>query len=135
MLTYGDGLADIDIKKLLDFHKSHGKLVTMTSAQPKGRFGSLAIDEKDKVLSFKEKPKGDGNWVNGGYFVCQAEVLNYIDDDDQRVFEEQPLETLAIEGQLYTYRHPGFWRPMDTLWDKAELEDMINNGNAPWVTW
>lgn len=135
MLTYGDGVSDVNIKKLVEFHKSHGKAITMTSAQPKGRFGGLALDEKDKVLSFKEKPKGDGNWVNGGYFVCQPEVLNYIDDDEQRVFEEQPLENLAKDGQLYTYKHAGFWKPMDTIWDRVELEEMISTGNAPWISW
>ena len=135
MLTYGDGVSDVDIKKLTEFHKSHGKAITMTSAQPKGRFGSLAIDENEKVLSFKEKPKGDGNWVNAGFFVCQPEVLDYIDDDEQRVFEQEPLENLAKNSQLYTYKHTGFWKPMDTIWDRVELEEMINAGTASWIRW
>jgi glucose-1-phosphate cytidylyltransferase len=135
MLTYGDGVSDIDIQKLITFHKSHGKAITMTSAQPEGRFGSLAIDEKEKVLSFKEKPRGDGNWVNAGFFVCQPGVLDYIDDDDQRTFEKEPLENLANDGELYTYKHPGFWKPMDTLRDKAELEELINAGKATWIRW
>lgn len=135
MLTYGDGVSDIDIKKLIDFHKLHGKAITMSSAQPKGRFGSIAFDEKEKVLSFKEKPKGDGNWVNAGFFVCQPEVFDYIDDDEQRVFELEPLENLAKESQLYTYKHPGFWKPMDTIWDRVELEEMADTGKAPWISW
>jgi glucose-1-phosphate cytidylyltransferase len=135
MLTYGDGVSDINIKKLVEFHKAHGKGITMTSAQPEGRFGSLAIDSKEKVLSFKEKPKGDGNWINAGFFVCQPEVFDYIRDGDQTVFEQGPLENLAKDGQLYTYKHPGFWKPMDTMRDKAELEEIINAGKATWINW
>jgi glucose-1-phosphate cytidylyltransferase len=135
MLTYGDGVSDINIKKLVEFHKAHGKGITMTSAQPEGRFGSLAIDSKEKVLSFKEKPKGDGNWINAGFFVCQPEVFDYIGDSDQTVFEQGPLENLAKDGQLYTYKHPGFWKPMDTMRDKAELEEIINAGKATWINW
>jgi glucose-1-phosphate cytidylyltransferase len=135
MFTYGDGVSDVNIKSLVEFHKTHGKNITMTSAQPEGRFGSLAIDSQDKVLSFKEKPKGDGNWVNAGFFVCQPEVFDYISDDDQAVFEQKPLENLANDGHLYTYKHSGFWKPMDTLRDKAELEDIINAGKATWINW
>ena len=135
MLTYGDGVGDIDIAALIDFHKAHGKAITMTSSQPKGRFGSLSIDKTERVLSFVEKPKGDGNWVNAGFFVCQPEVFDYIDDGDQTVFEGKPLEDLANARQLYTYKHAGFWKPMDTLWDKAELEELIDTGKAPWIKW
>ena len=135
MLTYGDGVGDIDIAALIDFHKAHGKAITMTSSQPKGRFGSLSIDKTERVLSFVEKPKGDGNWVNAGFFVCQPEVFDYIDDGDQTVFEAKPLENLADAEQLYTYKHAGFWKPMDTLWDKAELEELIDTGKAPWIKW
>lgn len=135
MLTYGDGVSDINIQNLLDFHKSHGKLLTMTSAQPAGRFGSLAIDEKERVISFKEKLKGDGNWVNAGFFVCQPEVFDYIQDGDKTVFENEPLENLAKAGELYTYKHSSFWKPMDTVWDKTELEELISSGKAPWIKW
>jgi len=135
MLTYGDGVSDINIQNLLDFHKSHGKLLTMTSAQPAGRFGSLSIDEKERVISFKEKLKGDGNWVNAGFFVCQPEVFDYIQDGDKTVFENEPLENLAKAGELYTYKHSSFWKPMDTVWDKAELEELISSGKAPWIKW
>lgn len=135
MLTYGDGVSDININNLVEFHKAHGKAITMTSAQPEGRFGSLAIDDREKVLSFKEKPKGDGNWINAGFFVCQPEVFNYIDEDSQRTFEKEPLENLAKDEQLYTYKHPGFWKPMDTMRDKAELEELIDAGKASWINW
>lgn len=134
MLTYGDGVADIDIKKLVEFHKSHGKLITMTSVLPEGRFGALDIDESLKVNSFKEKPKGDGAWINGGFFVCQPEVINYI-IGDKTIFEREPLENLAQEGQLFTYKHHGFWKPMDTLRDKTQLEEMIEKKIAPWIKW
>jgi len=135
MLTYGDGVSDINIQELISFHKSHGKAITMTSAQPEGRFGSLSIDEANRVYSFQEKPKGDGNWVNAGFFVCQPEVFDYIDDDDQTVFEKGPLENLAKAGQLFTFKHTGFWKPMDTLRDKAELEELISIGRASWIKW
>lgn len=135
MLTYGDGVSDINIQNLIDFHKSHGKAITMTSSQPEGRFGSLSIDESDRVYSFQEKPKSDGNWVNAGFFVCQPEVFDYIDDGDQVIFEREPLENLAKDGQLYTYRHAGFWKPMDTLRDKFELEELISLGKAKWIKW
>jgi len=135
LLTYGDGVADININALIDFHKAHGKTITMTSSQPEGRFGSLAIKENDRVSSFMEKPKGDGNWVNAGYFVCQPEVFNYIPEGDLVIFEREPLENLAKSGELFTYKNDGFWKPMDTLRDKAELEELINTGEAPWIKW
>lgn len=135
MLTYGDGVADIDIDALIHFHKSHGKAITMTSSQPEGRFGSLAIKENDRVSSFLEKPKGDGNWVNAGYFVCQPEVFDYIPEGDLVIFEREPLENLAKSGELFTYKNDGFWKPMDTLRDKAELEELISTGKAPWIKW
>jgi glucose-1-phosphate cytidylyltransferase len=134
MLTYGDGVADIDINMLLDFHKSHGKLVTMTSVLPEGRFGSLSIDNSNMVNSFREKPKGDGSWINGGFFVCQPEVFNYI-ENDRTIFEREPLEDLANEGQLFTFKHHGFWKPMDTQRDKNQLEELIVNKKAPWIKW
>lgn len=135
MLTYGDGVADIDINQLLNFHKKSGKVATMTSVQPEGRFGALSLDEQDNVLSFMEKPKGDRNWINGGFFVCQPAVFNYIDDDPQTVFEQEPLMNLAKDGHLAAYKHSGFWKPMDTLRDKIDLEKMIDKKTAPWIKW
>lgn len=135
MLTYGDGVGDIDISKLFDYHKKHGKAITMTSVQPEGRFGSLVIDEQQKIVSFQEKPKGDGAWINAGFFVCQPEVLDYIPDGDRIVFEREPLEELAKAGELFTYKHEGFWKPMDTQRDKTQLEEMIEKGKAPWIKW
>jgi glucose-1-phosphate cytidylyltransferase len=135
LLTYGDGVADIDIKKTLDFHAKHGKLMTMTSAQPDGRFGALNIDKNNQVLEFKEKPRGDGSWINAGYFICQPEVLNYINDGNDVVFEQEPLRNLAKDGEIYTYKHDGFWMPMDTLRDKIKLNEMCDNKTAPWMVW
>ena len=135
LLTYGDGVADINIKKTLDFHTQHGKLMTMTSAQPDGRFGALNIDKNNQVLEFKEKPRGDGSWINAGYFICQPDVLDYIDDGDDVVFEQEPLRNLAKKGEIYTYKHDGFWMPMDTLRDKIKLNELFNNKTAPWVVW
>ena len=134
MLTYGDGVADIDMVKLVEFHKIHGKLITMTSVLPEGRFGALDLDDSNKVKSFKEKPKGDGSWINGGFFVCQPEVFDYI-DDDSTIFEKHPLENLANDDQLYTYKHHGFWKPMDTQRDKIQLEELIQTNKAPWIKW
>jgi len=134
MLTYGDGVGDVDINKLVEFHKNHGKFITMTSVLPEGRFGALSIDDSCKVNSFQEKPKGDGSWINGGFFVCQPEVFNYIKDDNT-IFERDPLENLAKDNQLYTYKHTGFWKPMDTQRDKTQLEELIENNKAPWIRW
>jgi glucose-1-phosphate cytidylyltransferase len=131
MLTYGDGLCDINIKDLVSFHESQKKLITMTSVQPEGRFGALEIIGDNMVTSFREKPKGDGAWINGGFFVCQPEVVNYISGDNT-VFEKEPLEMLADEKQLITYKHEGFWKCMDTLRDKMQLNEMWNSGNAKW---
>jgi glucose-1-phosphate cytidylyltransferase len=134
LLTYGDGVADVDIASLVNFHKNHSKLVTMTSVQPEGRFGALQIDADLKVSKFLEKPKGDGAWINGGYFVCQPEVLDYI-ENDETVFEQEPLMNLANEGNIFTYQHHGFWRCMDTLRDKQQLNAIWDKGNAPWKNW
>jgi glucose-1-phosphate cytidylyltransferase len=133
LLTYGDGVSDVDLSELVGFHKKHGKLVTMTAVQPEGRFGALETDG-DQVESFLEKPKGDGSWINGGFFVCQPDTLNYI-KDDMTVFEQEPLQQLAREGQLYNYRHDGFWKCMDTLRDKKVLNELWDNGHAKWKTW
>ena len=133
LLTYGDGVSDINISALVEFHKSHGKYITMSAVQPEGRFGALET-EGNRVESFLEKPKGDGNWINGGFFVCQPEILKYI-DDDKTVFEQEPLQKLAKEGQLYNFRHEGFWKCMDTLRDKNALNELWEKGQAKWKTW
>jgi len=135
MLTYGDGVADLNIQEALEFHQQHGKLMTMTSAQPDGRFGALDINDNNKVIEFQEKPKGDGSWINAGYFICQPEVLDYINDDNDEVFEQGPLKNLAKDGQIYTYKHNGFWMPMDTLRDKNHLNEMCKNEEAAWMVW
>lgn len=134
MLTYGDGIADIDIGKLVDFHKAHGKLATVTAAQPSGRFGALSLDRNNLVNGFKEKPRGDSSWINAGFFVMQPEVFNYIEGDETSL-ENQPLENLARDGQLMAFKHDGFWQPMDTLRDKNLLEELWMSGKAPWKVW
>jgi len=135
MLTYGDGVSDININNLIEFHTKHGKIATMTSIQPEGRFGAIVFNGDGKVTSFMEKPKGDGSWINAGFFVLNPEVFNYIKDGDATIFERAPLENLARDGELYTYHHDGFWKCMDTLRDKQQLNEMIEQGNAPWITW
>lgn len=132
-LTYGDGVADIDIKKLLDFHKSHGGLGTLTATQPPGRFGALSV-EGTMIKSFNEKPMGDGNWINGGFFVLSPKVIDMI-EGDQTIWEKEPLEQLASKQQLHAYNHKGFWQPMDTLRDKTHLESLWSSGKAPWKIW
>jgi glucose-1-phosphate cytidylyltransferase len=131
--TYGDGVGDINIRELIAFHKSSRRVATLTGVQPPGRYGSLAIEE-DHVLEFKEKPAGDNAWINGGFFVLEPEAIDYIAGDDT-VFEREPLESLAGDRQLSVFRHHGFWRPMDTLRDKNELNRMWSEGNAPWKVW
>jgi len=135
MLTYGDGVADINISELLNFHKKHGKYMTMTSTQPAGRFGALDIDEKNQVNIFKEKPKGDGSWINAGYFICEPKVFDYIMEGDSVVFEQEPLQNIAKDGELITYKHNGFWKPMDSLKDKNDLNDLWDKNKAPWKVW
>jgi len=134
LLTYGDGVGGIDIQAALKFHQENKKLLTVTAVQPSGRFGALSISESNEVISFLEKPKGDGAWINGGFFVCQPEVIDYITDDSS-VFEQEPLENIAKEGQMVAFKHTGFWKPMDTLRDKQELENLWNSGHAPWKNW
>lgn len=134
MLTYGDGVADIDINKLVEFHKSHGKTATISSVQPGGRFGMLDIDSDESVKSFMEKSKEDGGWINAGFMVLNPEIMNYIDGDDC-IFERYPLETVAAEGQLKAFKHEGFWQCMDTLRDKQLLEKLWENNHAPWKVW
>lgn len=132
-MTYGDGVGDIDIMASLDFHNSHGKSATMTAAYPPGRFGALEIN-KGKVESFREKPKGDGALINGGFFVLSPKVIDYI-NDDMTVWEQEPLMGLAADSELMAYEHDGFWQPMDTLRDKHLLEKLWDNNKAPWKTW
>lgn len=135
MLTYGDGVSDINISELIKFHKQHGKAMTMTSAQPDGKFGALNIDENNLVHEFKEKPKGDGHWINAGFFVCEPKVFDYITEGDSTVFEQAPLINLSKDGQIFTYKHDGFWKPMDTLKDKNDLNKLWDKNQAPWKIW
>jgi len=135
MLTYGDGVSDVNIDSLVSFHKSHGKAITMTSVQPEGRYGSLVVNDDHKVVSFQEKPKGDGAWINAGFFVCQPEVFDHIPDGEKVIFEREPLESLSKSGELYTFKHDGFWKPMDTQRDKTQLEELIDQNKAPWIKW
>jgi len=132
-LTYGDGVGNINISALIEQHKKTGMKATMTAVQPPGRFGSLNIDEK-RITSFQEKPIGDGGWINGGFFVCSPSVFDYISDDNT-IWEREPLEKLASEGELGAYFHKGFWQPMDTLRDKLHLEELWKNGKAIWKIW
>jgi glucose-1-phosphate cytidylyltransferase len=132
--TYGDGLADIDITATIDFHRNHKKLATLTATYPPGRFGALDISETNSVISFKEKPKGDGGMINGGFFVLSPQVLEYI-ADESTVWEQYPLNQLALDNQLMAYTHHGFWQPMDTLRDKLHLQHLWETGDAPWKSW
>jgi glucose-1-phosphate cytidylyltransferase len=135
MLTYGDGVSDINISDLVAFHKSHGKAMTMTSAQPDARFGALNIEENNQVTSFQEKPKGEGGWINAGFFVCEPKVFDYIMEGDTIVFEQLPLQNLAKDKEIFTFKHSGFWKPMDTLRDKHELQKLWDSKKAPWKVW
>jgi len=132
LLTYGDGLANIDLNKLISFHESHDGLVTMTSVQLASRFGILEIGDEERVTQFKEKPKENEAWINGGYFICEPGILNYI-INDSTTFEKDPLANLTEDGKLFTYRHKGFWKCMDTLRDKRELDDLAKSDSPPWI--
>ena len=134
MLTYGDGVSNVDINELVKYHKSQGKLATVTTVQPSGRFGALNIESNGVVTNFNEKPKGDGAWINAGFFMLQPEVFDYI-QNDQTVFEKDPLERLANDLQLVAYKHDGFWQAMDTMRDKNLLEELYKERKAPWVIW
>ena len=135
MLTYGDGVSNVDIKKLAAFHTKQGGYATMTAVQPSGRFGAVEIGNKNMVSAFTEKPQGDGAWINGGFFVFQPEIFDYLKEGDSTILERGPLESLASAGKLAAYKHNGFWKCMDTLRDKIELEKLWNSGNAPWKQW
>lgn len=134
LLTYGDGVSNVNLQALIDLHNEHNALVTLTAVQPSGRFGAIDVEADGRISSFKEKPKGDVGWVNGGFFVCQPEVFDYIEGDNS-VWEHGPLESIANAGRLSAYKHHGFWSPMDTVRDKAYLDDLWKNGNAPWKVW
>lgn len=131
--TYGDGLSDVDVSATVEFHKSHGKMATITAVMPPGRYGALQIEEA-VVKNFHEKPLGDGAWVNGGFFVLDPAVIERISGDDS-IWEREPMELLSHNGQLMAFEHRGFWRPMDTLRDKSQLEELWQNGRAPWKVW
>ncbi|MBD2091131.1 glucose-1-phosphate cytidylyltransferase [Microcoleus sp. FACHB-1515] len=133
--TYGDGVSDVNITELVAFHKAQGAKATLTATLPPGRFGAIVLgQEQTRIETFREKPEGDGAWINGGYFVLEPEVIDLI-DDDSTVWEQEPLEKLAQEGQLSAFKHSGFWQPMDTLRDKNKLEELWQQGNAPWKVW
>jgi glucose-1-phosphate cytidylyltransferase len=134
MLTYGDGVSDIDIRALEAYHRKHGKLATITAIQPGGRFGVLGIDDQSNVTSFVEKKRSDGGWVNGGYMVLGPQVFDYI-EGDQTIFERDPLERIAADGKLVAYQYDGFWQCMDTLRDKLLLEELIASDQASWMRW
>jgi glucose-1-phosphate cytidylyltransferase len=132
--TYGDGVGDVNISKLIEFHRRQKELVTLTAMQPTGKFGGLEIDGNSRVHTFTEKPRGDGRWVNGGFFVLSPKVGEYI-EDDSTIWERGPLERLAVEGRVSAFQHTGFWQPMDTVHDKQVLEDLWSTGKAPWKVW
>jgi len=134
-LTYGDGVSDLDIRKLLEFHRSHGRVATVTAVQPQGRFGSVQVEGEDgRVTEFVEKPLGDGQWINAGFFVVSPKVFSYVDGDDT-IWERAPMERLTREGELSAFRHEGFWHAMDTMRDRTHLEELWASGKAPWKTW
>lgn len=134
LLTYGDGVGNIDIPKLISHHEANNKMLTVTAVQPSGRFGALGINHNELVTSFLEKPKGDGAWINGGFFVCEPGVFDYIKGDDT-VFEKEPMENISRQGEMVAYKHRGFWKPMDTLRDKHDLDIEWNSGMAAWKIW
>lgn len=131
--TYGDGVGDVDIARLINFHKTNGTLATLTATKPPGRFGSINMSE-NKIINFQEKPEGDGAWINGGFFILSPKVLDYI-EGDETIWERAPMERLAKEGQISAYLHEGFWQPMDTLRDKTHLEELWSSDKAPWKMW
>ena len=135
MLTYGDGVSDVNIPELIKYHENSKKLVTMTAVNPSGRFGSIKINDKGYVESFKEKQDGNDTWINGGFFVMETGIFDYLTEGNATILERKPLESLAQANQLDAYKHHGFWRAMDTLRDKNELTDMWTNGTAPWALW
>jgi len=131
--TYGDGLSDVDIRAIIDFHRSEKGLATLTAVMQPGRFGAISL-EKTKIVSFQEKPRGDGGWINGGFYVLSPKVIDYI-DDDLTIWEKEPVERMARDGKMSAYLHPGFWQCMDTIRDKYILENLWDLGKAPWKVW
>jgi glucose-1-phosphate cytidylyltransferase len=134
MLTYGDGVSNVNLPELVSFHKKHGKIATLTAIQPGGRFGSLDIQANNSVAGFKEKPKGESGWVNGGFMVLEPSIFDYI-ENDKTIFEKEPLESLSKSGNLFCYKHDDFWQPMDTIRDKTYLESLWQSNKAPWKVW
>jgi len=134
MLTYGDGVSNVNVIDLLEFHKSHGKIATVTAVRPTARFGGMTFDGH-RVMEFKEKQQTEEGWINGGFFVFEPEIFDYLQDGDQTILERAPLENLAKDGQLIAYKHDGFWQCMDTLRDKLTLEELFDSGKAPWMIW
>ncbi|CAN5402034.1 glucose-1-phosphate cytidylyltransferase [soil metagenome] len=136
MLTYGDGLTDLNLKELVEFHKKHGKVATVTAIQPEGRFGGMELSGDNTVMEFIEKPRGDGRWINAGFFVLKSEIFNYLDEGaDNIMWEEEPMRLLTNKQQLVAFKHTGFWKCMDHLRDKTELEKLWNSGQAKWKVW
>jgi len=136
LLTYGDGVADVNVAETIKYHESKGGILTMTSYQPTGKFGAVKISKDNKIISFKEKPSDEEKWINTGFFVCEPEVFNYLPpNDDSCIFEKEPLISIARSGKMYAYKHTGFWHPMDTLKDNRDLNDMWNTDKAPWKIW
>ena len=135
LLTYGDGVGNIDLDSLVEFHKSHGKILTVTGVRPPGRFGELMHDEQGLLTEFNEKPQATGGRISGGYFVCDRRLFNYLVGDDDLVFEEGPMRNLVKDEQLMVFEHDGFWQPMDTFRDFSYLNGLVKNGVAPWITW
>lgn len=135
LLTYGDGVSDVNIKKCVEFHQEKGKEITLTTVQPEARFGNLDIDDNQNIKKFTEKPKSEGGWINGGFFVCEPEIFEYLSDDEGCVFEQEPLQNLALDGKMSAYKHYGFWQPMDTLRDNQKLNQLWKENRAPWKVW
>jgi len=135
MLTYGDGVGDINIHNLMEFHKKHGKISTVTGVRPPGRFGELMNDEEGRVYEFNEKPQASEGRISGGFFVCRKEIFNYLGDNENLIFEQEPMRRLVKDGQLMVYEHDGFWQPMDTHREYLLLNDLYSKGAAPWVVW
>jgi glucose-1-phosphate cytidylyltransferase len=135
MLTYGDGVSDVNIQQLIDFHEKLKKTFTLTAIQPSGKYGSIEIEPDGGISSFREKPQGDGKWISGGFFVVEPDIFSCLTDGNKTILEREPLEKLAKEGQIAAFKHTGFWKSMDTLKDKNELTNMWHKGNAPWALW
>ena len=135
LLTYGDGVTDLNIADTIKYHQETGKVLTVTAYKPQGKFGALNLDEVGNVTSFTEKPAGDGSWINAGYFVCEPKVFDYITEGDSTIFEKAPLENIAKDGGMNSFKHEGFWKPMDILRDNKELNEMWDSGKAPWKVW